>query len=93
VRATYCDGTVLRHECRATQTIIDILATRGVQQSDVMGMLLFFIAIHPIVDGDWGVMYADNVWYVGVADDVVVAGEDLIQQINQDLHGRTNPQI
>jgi len=33
VRAAYGEGSVLRHKCRTTWTIIDNFATRGVQQS------------------------------------------------------------
>jgi hypothetical protein len=36
-------------------------------------------------------MYADNIWFMGAADDDMAAGKDLIQQNDQELHERIPP--
>jgi hypothetical protein len=49
IHAMYTQPARLRHRCKASGTLVDILATTGLQQGDTATMLLWNLAFRPVI--------------------------------------------
>ena len=92
IKAAYSSPSLLRHCSHASATLLDILNMTGVQQGDVIASHLWNLGMHPILcrvmdrhDRAIAICFADNVYLLGLAHDVLRAHRDLEACLQHDL--------
>jgi hypothetical protein len=84
LKECYTDPAMVRHFSSALGEAVNLAVSRGVQQGDVLGSVLWCLAMHPVLcrvmerhEDVHCVAFADNVWCVGRLSDVLPATKDL----------------
>ena len=92
----YTDPAMVRHFSSALGEAINLAVSRGVQQGDVLGSVLWCLAMHPVLcrvmdrhERVQCVAFADNVWCIGKLSDVLPATKDLATAMETNLKSRS----
>jgi hypothetical protein len=92
LKECYTDPALVRHFSSALGEAINLAVSRGVQQGDVLGSVLWCLALHPVLcrvmdrhSNVHCVAFADNVWCIGKLSDVLPATSDLAKAMEESL--------
>jgi hypothetical protein len=92
LKECYTDPALVRHFSSALGEAINLAVSRGVQQGDVLGSVLWCLAMHPVLCRVMDrhvnvhcVAFADNVWCIGKLSDVLPATSDLATAMEKSL--------
>jgi hypothetical protein len=92
LKECYTDPALVRHFSSALGEAINLAVSRGVQQGDVLGSVLWCLALHPVLCRVMDrhvnvhcVAFADNVWCIGKLSDVLPATSDLATAMEKSL--------
>ncbi|KAJ1486851.1 hypothetical protein T484DRAFT_1745382 [Baffinella frigidus] len=92
LKECYTDPALVRHFSSALGEAINLAVSRGVQQGDVLGSVLWCLALHPVLCRVMDrhvnvhcVTFADNVWCIGKLSEVLPATSDLATAMEKSL--------